>query len=163
MVLRIGGEQNKQMEKLVSMIMLSCYKNIRATVAQKMATQSAEEIDPLTEENKELLQIELWRHLYEKNDNEGINRELNSLAEIMKELQAEEETEEFKENLNDFVAPTPPRKDISILGINFSEISHGVKNMIGLAFLAIVVVLILYGLKSLRKPEKKDKKKKKSS
>jgi hypothetical protein len=159
MIARTGGDKKDKTDKLISMILLTCYKKISTQEAEALANNK--DIDPMTNLHKTLLDLEGWKELYEKNDGEQIGRELDSISETMKEIREDHLTTDTPEDeiLEDAETKNNP-KSIGLFGIDLTTMDSSVKNIIGFSFLGLLALLAIFGLNSLRKNDKKDKKKK---
>jgi hypothetical protein len=159
MISRTGGDKKDKTDKLISMMLLTCYKKI--SVQEAEAISQTTEIDPMTNLHKTLLELESWKELYEKNDGEQIGRELDSISETMNEIREDHLTGDStqEDKLGEEETKNNP-KSIGVLGIDLSTMDPNVKNIIGFSFLGIIALLAVYGLFSLKKEDKKDKKKK---
>ena len=157
MIIRTGGEKKEKTDKLISMILLTCYERINESQVKPLASLSAEEIDPFTDENKGLLQMERWKDLYEDpNKAEMLNKQLKSLSSALKDVQNDEIQDLFKDDTLNQENEEDSNKITSygLFGIDLKSISETTKNIIGFSFLALLFVLAFFALKAIQKPEK---------
>jgi hypothetical protein len=86
MVISSGGTKKEKTDRLISMLLLTCYKRITDPQAALLIKMTEDDIDPMTDEYKELLQLELWSDLYENKDSRGLSKALNEISNTVKEL-----------------------------------------------------------------------------
>jgi hypothetical protein len=164
MIVRTGGEKKDKTDKLISMILLTCYKKISESQAKILSEKQSEDIDPMTQENKDLIELESWKELYQNNDTDKLAKGLDDISKTMKELK-EEEPEVITETIDDemFVngeTGTKEAKNYGLFGFNFKSMDSSLVNIIGFSLLSIIALLAIYALKTLKKTEKKKKEKK---
>lgn len=158
MIIRTGGDKKEKTDKLISIILLTCYKRISPLQASKLAEADPKDFDPMTEELKDLLQLEKWKDLYEHNNQDELDRELGHISKSMEEFRNEDAARQtLEDDLFDdnFIKRDEGEKSIGIFGISLKDISATTKNFIGFSFLGLIVLLVVYGLKAIKKPENK--------
>ena len=174
MIIATGGEKKEKTEKLVSIMLLTCFKKISDSDGTNLSEMRPEDIDPMTEEYKNLVELEKWKEMYEKNDHEHLQEELSKVASTMKEIDSEtaqsafqhkqhqSKHEEKKKAEEEFEKKDAGQKAYGLFGFNFREMNSTTKNLIGFSFLSLIGLLAFYALKTVQKPEKKKKKEKKA-
>jgi len=155
------ADNKKMSEKLVSIMILTCFKKISEMQSQILILSKPEEVDPMTPMHKELIELEKWRELYEKNDTERIRMALDEISTSTEYLNQVEEDELIQEqdNYDDIMGKTKEKK-MGIFGLNLNDISGLTKLLIGFSFLAFLVLLLFYAMRIVKKPLKKKKEKK---
>ena len=73
MMIATGGTKDENTKQLLSISILLCYKHINVTYAKAFENVTIEEIDPLKEENKKLLNLEMLKEIYKEKDIRRIN------------------------------------------------------------------------------------------
>jgi hypothetical protein len=92
MIQNVGGEKLEKTDKLVSMLILTCYKKISEQQANTILNQEVDKINPLSRENLSLLDLESWINLYDTNDG-------NAIEEKMEKIQTNKQPGEDKAEL----------------------------------------------------------------
>lgn len=163
--------------KLLTMSVLSCYIKLQSNEADEILQN---QIDSSNEKYKKLIDIEKWVALAKDANEEKLNKEASNLIEATQDIQTgeitlqkqnEHQKEQFEQYLNykqELKYKTMKSKereiDFNFMGIKFSKLSRGSKNMIGFVFFLFVIILLGIGLKkimSMKKENKTGKKKKK--
>jgi hypothetical protein len=161
MIIRTGGEKKDKTDKLISIMLLTCYNKINDEVSKHLSEKPSEEIDPLTLENKNLVELEKWRDLYENDNKPGLSQALDKISNTMKEIKDDNiYTGEIDEKIDDEDFNKLKAKAFGLFGINFKEMNHLIKNTIGLGLLGLVFILAIIALKSLQKTKAAKKNKK---
>jgi hypothetical protein len=68
------------------MMLLTCFKRITDAQASQLTNKTEEEIDPLTDEHLNLLQLEKWSTLYESKDSKGLAAAFKEISDTAKEI-----------------------------------------------------------------------------
>lgn len=174
--LSIGSKKEEALNKLFSISLLTCYKQITFFDAEEI--DNSNKINALTSENKELLNWEKWENLFKSGDQEALNYEMSTLNEGLEDLRSGEinlnylhqpqgpqdgRPGEYDERL-DYISKNEKKIDFSIFGFNFTQLSAKAKNLLGISLIILVFLFVIVGLlwiNSIRNQNQKNKKKKK--
>ena len=160
MMIATGGTKDENTKQLLSISILLCYKHINVTYAKAFENVTIEEIDPLKEENKKLLNLEMLKEIYKEKDIRRINGIFEEIKEVKKELgiyDPEEDADygEYQKSMNE-----EDEVDDSII------VESKYSKVIGYALLIIlfvigVIVVLSFLSSNKEKRTKKSKKKNK--
>ena len=174
--LSIGTKKEEALNKLFSISLLTCYKQITFFDAEEI--DNSNKINALTSENKQLLNWEKWENLFKSGDQEALNYEMSTLNEGLEDLRSGEinlnylhepqgqqdgRSSEYDERL-DYISKNEKKIDFSIFGFNFTQLDGKSKNLLGISLIVLVFLFVIGGLQwinSIRNQNQKDKKKKK--
>jgi hypothetical protein len=154
----------------------NCYKTIpMVTAGELIQKRKPEEIDSLTTEYKDLLNLENWDDIYRSKDPSEISDEIRVLQEKLENLnkksdeQGDEDRprDEEEQMKQDIPIDHRSQKDkVNVFGVNINELSPNTKNILGFGLLFLVLGVFIYGImkvvKEMKRPEKKKKKDKKN-
>lgn len=164
-----NAEENERTQSLLSVLLLSCFKNINKEQVKTVIKDGNENnVKSLSEEYKKVLGLEEWESVFSENDQKKIENQMmmykNEILEL-RSLQKEESTsangkgkqtkkEKKNENeerggndevnnrvddRNDYDI-TNSKKEFTILGYDISKISYKNKMLIGLSLLIFIFV-----------------------
>ena len=178
--LSAGMKKEEALNKLFSLSLLSCYRDIAFFDAEEI--DRSPKVNAMTADNKQLLAWEKWEGLFKENNEETLNYEMASLNEAIQDLKSGEvdlsylnqapqgqngynQQNEYDERM-DYITNREKKIDFSIFGFNFTQLDEKSKNLLGISLIILVFVFVLGGPKwisSMRNQNKKDKKKKKKN
>lgn len=105
MMIATGGTKDENTKQLLSMSILLCYKNINVSYAKEFDNKTIEDIDPLREENKKLLNLKMLNTIYKEKDITKINEVFQAIKEVKKELgiydPSDDDYEEYHKSTNE--------------------------------------------------------------
>lgn len=165
-----NGDENERIQHLLSILMLSCYKNIHPKIAENLLVQAQENnINSLSEENKVLLNLEHWDSIYSSNDESLIKSEMNKyqdairdLRQVQQSLQKDQQEKEDQQSNNDYSSRNDEedndnyefarnrKPEMTILGYDISKLTNETKLIIGGSLLILLFgIFIFYAKKAI--------------
>jgi len=181
----------EEINNILQYTLFECYQNINYYDAEEIDSKNNKDIDIYQDNYAELLNFEKWEDLLRKKDENSIQYALMDLQKAYRDIQSGEikinryqkkpsqrqrkpNTDDYNQKDNDeqFNFPNDMERDFELFGINFSNISPTIKNIIGITLIIFVFVCVIIGLKWIqnirgsndknkKKKNKKDKKEKK--
>jgi hypothetical protein len=168
-------------DKVISTLLINCYSKVSIDQATEFVNkEDHKDIDALTADNRQLLEVEKWTEIYKKADKDTIYAEMEKMKEAsesffaIQDILKKESDEEDKRNginkedqqaKNEEYIPVDKNKraEITILGFNISEMNPFVKNLIGFVFIFLIFGGLYFGLKKITAPKEAKKKKNKKN
>jgi len=164
-----NGDENERIQHLLSILMLSCYKNIHPKFAENLLVQSQDNsINSLSEENKALLNLEHWDSIYSSNDDKLIKSEMNKYQDALRDLrqvqqslqkneqdnqnqqQSNDESNRNDEDNDDYEFARNRKPEMNILGYDISKLANETKMIIGGSLLILLFgAFIFYAKKAI--------------
>ena len=164
-----NGDENERIQHLLSILMLSCYKNIHPKFAENLLVQAQDNsINSLSEENKALLNLEHWDSIYSSNDDKLIKSEMNKYQDALRDLrqvqqslqkneqdnqnqqQSNDESNRNDEDNDDYEFARNRKPEMNILGYDISKLANETKMIIGGSLLILLFgAFIFYAKKAI--------------
>src|SRR5689334_6553677 len=86
-----GSNKDEATNKLLSLVLLSCYNHITIYQADDLnKIKNYQKISSLDQENKDLLSLERWDNIFKSGDKELLNQEIASLQDALSEIKSED-------------------------------------------------------------------------
>ena len=179
----------EEINNVLQYTLFECYQNIDYYRAEEADSKNINELDVYQDKFDELLNFQKWEDLLKSKDENSLQSALFSLQQAYKDIQSGEikinryqkkqpNQKYKKQNYDDyrdqqdeqFNFPSDMERDFQLFGINFSNLSPKIKNLIGITLIIMIFVCVIAGLKWIQKirggndknKKKKNKKDKKS-
>lgn len=176
------GSQEENFNQLLSMGILSCYKNISQDEANDIGIKVSLDndvkldIDIMSNKYKNMLNLEKWEEVYRSNDENTLKAELMAHSAALNDLRKMKEIENFRnenskrdeEDLStqgeNYFNSRDVHHDLSLFGYRIEDLPWEIKAVFGICFLVAVTAAIIIGLKkaSVEPKKKKDRSNKKN-
>lgn len=176
------NSEEEGFNSLMSILMISCYKNIKArAVEDVLSAFKTESVNSMSKEFIKVLDLEKWENVYSSNDETKVREEMVKYSDAIKEVQAvqsyldpesnkrktPEGMEEQQQQDDEYSINSrrrPMKEDLSIFGIDISKLSESSKLILGLSLLILLgSVFIYFARKAIKElPGEKVKKSKKN-
>ena len=168
-----NSEENDRIQHLLSILMLSCYKNLSNKDSESIIIAAEDnKLNSLSNEYKAVLALEHWESVYSSNDETLIKEEMTKYHSVITELKqiqqtmqkdnskdSDFDTEEIRKselkndnnNEDDYYNQrTGGRPDMTIFGVDISKLPDNTKMIIGLSLLVLLLgVFIFYAKKAI--------------
>lgn len=167
-----NGNENERIQHLLSILMLSCFKNINNKIAENLIVQAQDnKINSLSEENKALVNLEQWDSIYSSNDENLIKNEMSKYQDVIRDLrqvqqslqqqsQQDNQDSQYNQESNDYTNRNEDSEDyefmrnrkpeMNILGYDISKLTNETKLFIGGSLLILLfAVFIFYAKKAI--------------
>lgn len=167
-----NSEENERIQHLLSILMLSCYKNLSHKDSESIIIAAEEnKLNSLSDQYKTVLALEQWESIYSSNDESLIKEEMTKYHSVISELKqiqqamqkdnsndSDFDTEEIrkselKNDNNDddyYNQRTGGRPDMTIFGVDISKLPDNTKMFIGISLLVLLLgVFIFYAKKAI--------------
>lgn len=177
------GSQEENFNQLLSMGILSCYKNISQEEADDLGAkvlldnQVKFDLDIMNDKYKSMLNFERWEEVYRSNDENLLKSELMSHSGALNDLRKMKEIENHQKDNSKLIDDDDfstegenyynyngrdLQQDLSLFGYKIQDLPWEIKAVFGICFLIGVVTAIFIGLKkaAVEPKKKKDRSKK---
>ena len=173
----------EEINNVLQYTLFECYLNIIYYDAEDIDSKDPKDIDIYQDNYNELLDFQKWEELLKNKDENSIQYALMDLQKAYRDIQSGEikvnryqkkktqkpkraDTDEYYQRDNDeqYNIPRDMDREFEIFGVNFSNLSPKIKNIIGFILIIFVFSCIIIGLKWIQKIRgEKDKNKKKKN
>ena len=174
----------EEINNMLQYTLFECYQNIVYYEAEDIDSKNINEIDVYKEDYAGLLNFEKWEELLKSKDENKLQSSLIGMQQAYRDIQSGEikinryqkkqpnpkyKNQNYDDNYRDqqedqFNFPSDMERDFELFGINFSNLSPKLKNLIGITLIILIFVCVIAGLKWIQKIRgENDKSKKKKN
>ena len=181
----LSSELNQEeINNILQYTLFECYQNIVYYEAEDIDSKNINEIDVYKDDYAGLLDFQKWEDLLKSKDENKLQSSLFNIQQAYRDIQSgaikinryqkkqpnpRNRKQNYDDNYRDqqdeqFNFPSDMERDFELFGINFSNLSPKLKNLIGISLIILIFVCVIAGLKWIQKIRgENDKNKKKKN
>jgi hypothetical protein len=181
----LSSELNQEeINNILQYTLFECYQNIVYYEAEDIDSKNINEIDVYKDDYAGLLNFQKWEDLLKSKDENKLQSSLINIQQAYRDIQSgaikinryqkkqpnpRNRKQNYDDNYRDqqdeqFNFPSDMERDFELFGINFSNLSPKLKNLIGISLIILIFVCVIAGLKWIQKIRgENDKNKKKKN
>lgn len=183
-----NSDENESISQVLSLMLMSCFKNIDYSKAELISEQKEQNLlNPMTLDNKALLELDKWEDIYLSNNEKLIQEEVYKYSDVMRDMKAaqsallgennknnqsnQESNQEKKANYNEDdeesefynTGKLNNKPDLVLFGYEINKLAPNTKLILGVSLLVLIFVALFIAVKSALSelPTSKEKKSKK--
>ena len=174
----------EEINNILQYTLFECYQNIVYYEAEDIDSKNINEIDVYKDDYAGLLDFQKWEDLLKSKDENKLQASLFNIQQAYRDIQSgaikinryqkkqpnpRNRKQNYDDNYRDqqdeqFNFPSDIERDFELFGINFSNLSPKLKNLIGISLIILIFVCVIGGLKWIQKIRgENDKNKKKKN
>ena len=174
----------EEINNILQYTLFECYQNIVYYEAEDIDSKNINEIDVYKDDYAGLLDFQKWEDLLKSKDENKLQSSLFNIQQAYRDIQSgaikinryqkkqpnpKNRKQNYDDNYRDqqdeqFNFPSDMERDFELFGINFSNLSPKLKNLIGITLIILIFVCVIAGLKWIQKIRgENDKNKKKKN